>query len=113
MTDAAQETKGDMMDGLEAIPDTKIATSHGLAAIALNMSMKYHDINTVRDGALYQQYKLEGKNMSPLHLDMIFETAIKIEHHLLGSSERIAAMIVDALEHAVDEEKPTPQTRPL
>jgi len=92
------------MDGLENVGGTRIATSHGIAAIALNMAMKYHDINTVKDGALYQQYKLEGKNMRELHLDMVFETAIKIEMHLLGSSERIANVVIEAVADAVKDE---------
>lgn len=55
-----------------------VAPAHGIAAIALSMSMKYHNISTVQDGALYQQYKLEGRNMVPLHLDMIFDTAARM-----------------------------------
>ena len=92
----------------EQSPDTKIAPAHGIAAIALSMAMKYHDINTVQDGALYQQYKLEGKNLVPLHLDMVFETAIQIELHLLGSSKRIAEVLIDALTVEVaDEPEPS------
>lgn len=85
------------MSALAPIGDTKLATSHGVAAIALTMAMKFHDINTVQDGTLYQQYKLEGKNMEPLHIDAVFETAIKIERHLLASSDRIAALVIDAI----------------
>jgi hypothetical protein len=48
---------------LEPLKDTPIAPAHGIAAIALNMALKYHDINTVQDGLLYQQYKLEGKKL--------------------------------------------------
>jgi hypothetical protein len=77
--------------------DVKIAPAHGIAAIALHLAMKYHDINTVQDGALYQQYKLEGKNMRELTLDSVFETAIRIERHLLASSDRIAAALLEAL----------------
>lgn len=87
----------DPMKELAPIGDTKLATSHGIAAVALTLAMKYHDINTVQDGALYQQYKLEGRNMRDLNIDMVFETAIKIEAHLLASSERIADFVVDAI----------------
>jgi hypothetical protein len=89
----------------EAAPDTKIAPAHGIAAIALSMAMKYHDISTVQDGTLYQQYKLEGRNMRELDIDMVFVTAIKIELHLLASSDRIAAVLVDAL-RATDPDEP-------
>lgn len=77
--------------------NTPLAPAHGIAAITLSMSMKYHDIATVQDGALYQQYKLEGKNMIPLHLDMVFADAERIEAWLMGASERIAKIVVDAI----------------
>jgi hypothetical protein len=90
-------------EGLEPLKDTPLAPAHGIAAIALSMAIKYHDIGTVKDGVLYQQYKLEGKNLPALHIDMVFETAMLIELHLLASSQRIAKVIVDALEVHVDE----------
>lgn len=90
--------------GLEAMKDTPIAPAHGIAAIALNMAMKYHDITTIKDGTLYQQYKLEGKNFQELHLDVVFETAIKIEVHLLGASDRIAKLVVDAVVELVEDD---------
>lgn len=82
---------------LAPVGDTPVAPAHGVAAIALAMAIKYHDIATVQDGTLYQQYKLEGRNLRELHLDMVFETAILMEAHLLGSSARIAKLIVDAV----------------
>lgn len=92
-----ENESGDPFAELKPIEDAPIAAPHGIAAIALNMAMKYHDVATVQDGLLYQQYKLEGKNLVPLHLDMVFETAIRIEKHLLASSERIAKLVVDAV----------------
>ena len=89
---------------LEPINNTQVAPATGIAALALNMAMKYHDIQMVKDGTLYQQYKLEGKNMPPLHLDEVFETAILIEMHLLGASERIAKIVVDAIAIGVEAE---------
>lgn len=88
----------------DAIPGTPVAPAHGIAAIALSMAMKFHDIATIKDGAMYQQYKLEGRNMRELHLDMVFETALSIERHLMASSERIANIIVDALEIELKDE---------
>lgn len=81
----------------EFMPHEPVAPAHGIAAIALSMAMKYVDITTVQDGTLYQQYKLEGKNLPPLHLDMVFEAAIQIERHLVGASDRIAAIVVEAI----------------
>lgn len=88
-----------------------LAPAHGIAAIALTMALKYHDINTIQDGALYQQYKLEGRNMRELHLDTVFETAIRMEQHLLASSDRIAKIVVEALSVAVENE-PEPEDGP-
>ncbi len=65
------------------------------------MAMKYHDIATVQDGTLYQQYKLEGKNFRELHLDMVFETAAQIERHLMASSDRIAGMVIEVIEEGL------------
>lgn len=96
--------KSDPLQDIQPVmKDVPVAPAHGIAAIALGMAIKYHDIGTVQDGTLYQQYKLEGKNMVPLHLDMVFETAIQMEQFLLGSSERIAKIVVDALTDRVNE----------
>jgi hypothetical protein len=90
--------------------DVRIAPAQGIAAIALSMAMKYHDISTVQDGALYQQYKLEGKNMMPLNIGLVFETAAQIERHLMASSERIAGVVIDALTYGEDGEDEQPAT---
>lgn len=95
---------------LEQMGSAPIATAPAIAAIALNLALQYHNINTVQDGTLYQQYKLGGRKMRELHLDMVFETAIQMEAHLLGASERIAKLIVDAIVVAVDEDDITPPT---
>jgi hypothetical protein len=95
-------------EDLQPLGEAPIATGPGIAAIALSMAMKYCEINTVKDGTLYQQYKLEGRNMTGLHLDTVFEVAIKIEAHLLAGSERIAKIVVDTLVETADDvdEKP-------
>lgn len=90
---------------IEEIKDMPVATPiQGIAAIALNMALQYHRINTVQDGALYQQYKLEGRNMVNLDLAMVFDTAIEIERHLIAANERVADMIVGMVADAVIEE---------
>lgn len=96
----------DPLEALNPIKETPVAPAVGVAALALNFALKYHGINTVQDGTLYQQYKLEGRNMRDLQLADVFETAILMEMHLLGSSERIAKLVVDAIEFAVEDEKP-------
>jgi ribulose 1,5-bisphosphate carboxylase large subunit-like protein len=96
MADNEYMDKTDFKD-LEPVKDIAVAPAHGIAAMALNFALRYHDINTVQDGVLYQQYKMEGKNMVGLHLDHVFETAIRMERHILSSSDRVAVMIMDAV----------------
>jgi hypothetical protein len=96
MTDVTLDPK-EMAKELGPAADARIGPHIGIASIALNMAMKYHDINTIQEGALYQQYKLEGKNIRPLHLDMVFETAIQIEKHLIGAHKRVTDALLATL----------------
>lgn len=84
----------EMAKELGPAADAPIGPCVGVASIALNMAMKYHDISTCKDGALYQQYKLEGRNLVTLHLDMVFETALRIEEHLVAANKRVTALLV-------------------
>jgi hypothetical protein len=90
----------------ELVQNAHIGMAHGLSGLALTMAMKYHDIGTVQDGTLYQQYKLEGKNLRELHLDIVLETAEKLERWLVGSPDRISKLMIAAIENAdiVEEE---------
>lgn len=64
---------------------------HGVAALAMNMSLKYWDINTITDGALYQQLKLEGRNIGfGVHLDSVIDVAKRIELHILNAPNRLS-----------------------
>lgn len=96
--------ENDIIKGLEPIAGSPVAPAHAIAAIALNMALKYHDIATVQDGTLYQQYKLEGRNFRELHLDHVFETAILMEMHLMGSSQRIAKILIDCIAIEVEDD---------
>jgi hypothetical protein len=82
---------------LEPISQTPVEPPAGIAALALNFAMQYYNINTVQDGALYQQYKMEGRNIRNLHLSDILETATEIEAHLLKASERLAELVAGAI----------------
>lgn len=97
-----EDTKGD--ENLLSIPEiADLPTSPALAvgSIALNMAMKYHDITTVQDGTLYQQFKMEGKNLQGLHLDMVFDTAKRIEIHLMTTSNRLSDVVYGTMIEAV------------
>lgn len=88
-------SQADALAGMpEEVKSESLGPMVGIAAIALNLAMKYHDISTIQDGALYQQYKLEGRNMVPLHMDMVFETAMQIERHLISANKRISQLMV-------------------
>lgn len=109
---SVNEAMAPLNDLVPTMGSAPIAPAHGIAAIALSMAMKYHDIGTVQDGTLYQQYKLEGRNLTPLHLDMVLETAERMELWLMGSSERIAKVLVDAISAVVDEDENAPEAKP-
>lgn len=81
-----------------AIADTPVAPGIAIGAIALQLAMQYHDATVVKDGVMYQQMKMEGKNFSTIGLSDVFDTAKAIEIHLLGTSDRIAGIVVDAIE---------------
>lgn len=100
-------------DALAGMPvevkEAQIGPMIGVAAIALNMAMKYYDINTVQDGTLYQQYKLEGRNMPNLELYMVFEAAMQIEAHLIAANKRVARLMVAAALDEADAEDASEQ----
>ena len=78
---------------LDPIRDAPIPTLEAIAAVALSMAMKFHDTCMVKDGTLYQQYKLEGRQLVPLDMATVFNTAIEIERHLIGAPSRIVAVL--------------------
>lgn len=83
------------------LPDVPIPPMIGVGAIALQMAMQYHDATVIKDGVLYQQMKMEGKNIGCLGLDDVFDTAKRIEEHLMGSNERILKLTTEVLIDAV------------
>ena len=85
------------------LKDVAISPATGIASLALNFALKYHDINTVQEGALYQQYKLEGRNMRDLQLDMVLETATRLELHILAAPNRITDAVYEAIAHGIIE----------
>ena len=109
--DAADNLLAD--EALGPARDSPVSTPVAIAAMAMTFAMKYHDVNTVQDGVLYQQYKMEGRNMRELNLDAVFHTATRIEAHLIQAEERFRehalAMVLSALDEdpaAEEEEDP-------
>lgn len=99
---------GNDLLNMPEMADAPVSSQTGIAAIALNFALKYHDITTVQDGTLYQQYKMEGRNFRDLHLDEVFHTAVQIENHLLKAPTRLALSVLEdtlmAVESAFAEE---------
>lgn len=97
MTDDSVNPLGDMAEVLP--PDTKLSMSPAtaIAALGLSMSLKFHDINTVQDGTLYQQFKLEGKNLRGLHINDVLDLAKVLEQHILSAPSRMTDRIMESL----------------
>lgn len=121
--DKAISMKVDPSDALAGLPDevkdAPIGPMIGVSAIALNLAMKYADINTVQDGVLYQQYKMEGRNMQGLHLAYVLAIAKQIEAHLVDGNRRVAQLLVasalavdDVEEKSETEEEPQEPSAP-
>lgn len=108
---------GELTELKELAPDMSVGgPAQGIAAIALSMALKYHDVAIIKDGVMYQQYKMEGRNIVPIHLDMVFETAMAMERHLVMAQDRIAAILMEAItaEPAEDEAatvEPAPESK--
>lgn len=90
--------------GLEPVGDVKMSPAHGLAAVALNMALKYHDISVIKDGNMYQTMKLEGRNIKSIGIRDILDTAELFEAHLMSAPNRLSQIVIDALVEAADEE---------
>lgn len=86
-------------------PDTPMTPGIAVASMALTMALKYHDMQMIPDGATYQQYKLEGRNIRSIGLADVFETAIQIEAHLIMANDRIGKMITSALVVQITEDE--------
>lgn len=91
--------------GLEPIKEGPISPALMVGAIALNMAMKYADMSMVKDGTLYQQYKIEGRNLNPIKLEWVFSLAREIEMHLMGTSNRLSCMVIEAVMDLAEEDE--------
>ena len=54
---------------------------------------------------LYRQILVEGRKIQQVDFDHVINLAIRIERHLVTSNERIAGIVFDNLEAALEEEK--------
>lgn len=96
-------------DNLLKLPagvDGPIPSGVAVGALALNFALKYYDMRLVKDGVMYQQLKLEQKELGTFGLQDVFEIAKQIEVHLLATSDRVASLVVEALVDGVLREEP-------
>lgn len=111
MSEEVEVTPENELLSLPGAGDTKIAPAQGIAALAMNFATKFWDLNTIKDGVLYQQLKLEGKNIRPgVHLDEVFEVARRIEIHLMGADKRLTLALLESFEELDAELKQEPET---
>lgn len=94
--------EGNALD-IPGMGDVPISAAHGISALALNMALKWHDMGMIKDGAMYQQKKLEGANIRLIDLPDVLETARQFEMHILAGPSRISELVMDALTEAVVE----------
>lgn len=77
-----------------------------IRSLSLMLAIKYHGETVVKDGTLYQQYKLEGRNMRTLDDEMIIETAVRYETFIRcgENPERMALIedIADNIDKAIE-----------
>lgn len=74
-----------------------LSTAHAVSSLALNFALKWHDMRLIKDGAMYQQKKLEGENFQLIDLADVFETAKLIELHILGSPNRLSQALIEGV----------------
>lgn len=73
---------------IEPIKDVPLAPSVAVSALAMNFALKYADTIIIKDGAMYQQKKLEGANIQALSMADVMHYALQFETWLLTGEER-------------------------
>lgn len=97
-----------MLNDLEVIGDAPVSPATAIAGLALNFAMKWHDMTLIKDGAMYQQKKLEGANIEVIDFQSVLDTAAKLEAWLIGASDRISGIVVQMLADESDEDGEQP-----
>lgn len=69
---------------LPVIIDGPLPTEIQVRSIALTIAQRHTGDTVVKDGVMYQQYKMEGKNLKPLSYDDVLKAAIVFERYLWG-----------------------------
>jgi hypothetical protein len=86
-----------------------------LRSMALMLAIRHHGDTVIKDAGIYQQYKMEGRNMQPLNDELVIATAVRYEAFIRcgENAERMAFIeqVADKLDEMIengdlDEEKP-------
>ena len=83
------------MKDMEPVLNTALASPEGISIVSLNFAIKWHDVAVIKDGAMYQAQKAEGKNIRAIGLEDVFETAALFERWLLAAPERLYSVLVE------------------
>jgi len=81
--------------GGEVVVPVPISRDDGIRMMALSMAIKHIESTMLRDGALYQQLKLDGREIGVLRANAVLEKAIDFERYLRGDYADMAAQIVN------------------
>lgn len=82
---------------LDLTPDQK------LRSMALMLSISFHKDTVIKDAGMYQQYKMEGRNMSPLDDETVIKTALRYETFIrCGESPERMALITQVADELDD-----------
>lgn len=81
---------------IEGVQDIPLSPATAISSVALNMALNWFNTTIVKDGAMYQQLKLEGKTIEGVRLSDVFDVAKQFEEYIIRAPDRLAAMILDA-----------------
>lgn len=91
---------------LPALHDAPVSPALAVGSVALSLALQWFDISVVKDGAMYQQLKLEGKKIEGVDLTNVLEVAKQFELHLMGTSDRLANLVIEAVADGIRLEHP-------
>ena len=73
---------------IEHLEQAPVSASTAIAALAMNFALKWFDMTMVKDGTLYQQYKMEQRNITVIDFPDILKKAAEFEAWLINSDNR-------------------------
>lgn len=68
--------------------------AQSVRTLALTMAVKYHGDTIIKDGGMYQQLRMEQKDIQPTHVNVVLKTAIEFERYLRGDYAEMVDQLV-------------------